>query len=261
MSERHVMPDGNSELTSHERRVVLVLNAADKETIRKGGKWPDLLVDPEVTILYLPNRDARLEQLRRNLEGQGMYARGMYTQSPYDPDVYSTAEDAVVNFSIQKYNILIQLAKLLGAKKVQLEDVRAESSQSDMEGRVQGKFRLNLDLRARRSVKRQVKERLRAVCSFPGRAPDIGAAELLLDRCRLNGDMQLRSLVELRRGDNAASMVNFSFSHSSSSNGVFDAAIRVSGALGKLNIAGASAQVTRKWQRQISVDFETLLSF
>lgn len=249
-------------LPPERRRSVVILDSGARRTIRRDPDLVDLLDDPETQFVSIAPEEA--DDLTELLRTQGLLRLGtLVVQSPYNPDRYVPLDTALEEFTVEKFLLLAQLAKLLGAKKVTFEDARADSSTAQASGETNVKYSaVEVGTSASRKLESSLRQRLKGEHIFPGGAPDVTAAKKFLADKQLAGDPQLASLIELRSGDNALLSREIIFNGTRESSGNVAAALRVRVGLGaKLVLGNLAANAHQSSSGTAEVDVSTRIEF
>jgi hypothetical protein len=187
------------------RRIVLVVTQAELDRCSYDDEGADLLRTPGV---WLVPDSAAHEQLAdpviARLDRAGLMVAGnVLVQMPYDPDVYETADEAPQRAAERKHLIFTELCQLLGSTRVHLEVLNTKSDK--------GEARVDLTgsrpaVTAKGQLEKKTAQALAATMTlddrYVGGAPDIEAAESLLERTRLSSDHLMESLVRARSSGN-----------------------------------------------------------
>jgi len=203
--------------------------AADPQSV-------DLLADVDAMIVPYSaapevNTDAVI-RVRELLERAAQWSVGtLLVKNPYDDDSYEPAVTAIETFTSVKYHALSNVARILGATSVSFVDVRVDQSASKWFAGINATVKIAAgEGDASREVKKKVEESLKGVMTFGGGDPDPKAALAYLSRRRLMGDHQLRSLVDMRTGNNPISSYEMVIDGVKESDGNFRSALKLANA-------------------------------
>ncbi|EHK63377.1 hypothetical protein [Achromobacter arsenitoxydans] len=185
------------------RKAILVLQQHDLEKCAYEPGAAKSLFDEETHILQFPARQqGAVPQALRNIVDAGLDRPGsVLVQSPFDADTYEEASLAPQRFALAKHMYFSTLCMYLGAKEVSVEQIDLRTRTGKSSASVKGD---GLGASADGHVQAEELERFRAQLNlrdeFAGAAPDIPAAEGLLRRTGLLADLNMRTLLEMRRG-------------------------------------------------------------
>ncbi len=184
------------------RKAILVLHEHDIEKCTYEPNAAQALLDEEAYVLPFPlqlHGDAPLAL--RNIVDAGLVRPGsMLVQSPYDSDSYEEAALAPQRFALAKHMYFSRLCMHLGAKEVVVEQIdlttRSGKTSLDVKGERHG-VGGQVGIRTEELEKFRAHMHLRD--EFEGGAANIDAADGLLRRTGLVNDLNLRTLIEMRR--------------------------------------------------------------
>ncbi|EAT08858.1 hypothetical protein SKA58_16808 [Sphingomonas sp. SKA58] len=181
------------------RRVIAVLDQHDIEKCSRTGET-QILNDPQTHILAYPVKREQATKALSNIIDAGLSLPGsILIQSPFDPDEYADAAEAVERFALAKHMLFSNFCQLLGATRVivtQVDVVTSDSVQTITAdgGRLMTKSKLGI----KRAASDSLSSQLSLEDEYKGGTPDLEAAELLLSKHRLAGDSNMRSLLQAR---------------------------------------------------------------
>ena len=187
----------------HCRKIVLVLNQTDIDTLsyKEGGS--DLLLKEGVYILSSSLEDSN--PVVQDLIDSGLVQSGtVLIQSPFDKNRYENSQQAVERFALEKHLIFSELCGLLGARAITVAQIERKNTKDTKT------FSLQSALSMKGSVDIKIEdEELASFCSkltlhdkFQGGSPDVSAAEEHLRQNGLIGDHVLSSLIKQRKKPN-----------------------------------------------------------
>lgn len=184
------------------RRVVIVLSEYDLERCANEDGGAAFLYDDEVYILqFPPPPDSEATPALQNILDSGLARPGtVLLQDPYDSSRYVDSLDAVQRFALAKHMHFSTFCKLLGAKRVQVEQVDLQTSSGQttlsMEGeRLGNHAEIQTDIESVEKLMASM-----SLCAeFKGSAPDLQAAEYLLRDTGLLADPVMYSLFQMKR--------------------------------------------------------------
>jgi len=197
------MSHGTFPTDPSRRKAILVLSEHDVERCAyEPGVARELMID-ETYVLQAPLREQQgcTPALQRLIDARLIQAGTLLIQNPYDCDSYEEATLAPQRFALAKHMYFSMICMHLGAKEVVVDQIHvhtgssvltieAQAERAGSTGQVDGKHEELEKLRAQMH--------LRDV--FEGGAADIEAAEHLLRQTGLSTDLNIRTLIEMRRG-------------------------------------------------------------
>jgi hypothetical protein len=201
-----------------KRRAILVVSETDLTYLRSKAEKDisarKLIKSQETYLLNIDDDEVRETDLLKKLQGDDLIQVGNFLiQSPYHPDSYRTADQALSQFPIEKYVRFTTLCNLLGAQVVVIESFEEKTS----EGITNAKISSNLAVENTKVVEqnnqfsRDAKDILKAILKIktvsPGGEPDVKGAKKFLSDYRLAKDEAMQALIEQRQ--NTRNMVGF----------------------------------------------------
>ncbi len=193
-SNQHVPPNQWS-----RRQGIIILDPDDLDRLYdEGGK--DIIRNREISALITPLD--KNNEVVRNIIDAGLDREGvMLMQNPFYPDRYEEMSKAPQKFALEKYFITSTLCRHLGAKKITIEEIEKRTSSRvqtlKLEGRIAGG---SGGITGQKEELDEVLRKLEMYHEFPGGEPNIKEAEDLLRRTRLIHDVELYTLIEMRKG-------------------------------------------------------------
>ena len=193
-------PDPNN------RKTILILRADD---IIRCGYEPDafhVLRNEEVYVLQFPIVPVSGEMplaLQNILDSRHLVRPGnLLVQNPYDQDNYKVADSALQEFATEKYMYFSTLCMYLGATEVRIEQLDWLTHEGKITftangGRLGGKAGASIDSEEMERFKSQISVKN----TFSGGPVNIPAAESLLRKIGLWADVNMRTLIDLRRSN------------------------------------------------------------
>ena len=184
------------------RKIIMVLKPEEIEALRFDEDGPDLLLNGEVHILSSEISEPDPDVQR--LIDQGLVKSGaVLVQNPFDKNLYQDKPEAVEQFALDKYLRFSELCGLLGAREVEIKQIREKKGKRETTLSVEGGIP-TVGVEGSR-----VSKELELFCSqltlkdeFEGGEPDTEAATELLQRAGLSGDVIMRGLLSMFRGQN-----------------------------------------------------------
>ncbi|MBR2082408.1 MAG: hypothetical protein IJ876_05310 [Elusimicrobiaceae bacterium] len=158
---------------------------------------------PEICVVNLD--DAWGGELFDKISRQALWVPGTtLVQDPYEPELYMPLKEDEVSNSLlesakKRYRALEEVVRKLGAISLRIEETQKRNKEGHVIG--SGNYKI-VDGNAKFDIANQLQESIQTSSTFPGGKPDVQAAQEVLLRYNLAGDNELRSLIELRRGDN-----------------------------------------------------------
>jgi hypothetical protein len=244
------------------RRTVVVLGNRERRALLMSPEGADLIEEPGVRVIVREPGDPPRSALEVLLQDQNLLRAGLLIQSPYQPDRYVDASAALVEFTQERQLKLSEIAQALGATEIKVEEAKDESSA--FEGHARAEMNAEF-LKGGGSVDGSVKGRQRDYHrlhqSFPGSPPDLARAEEILRESGLAGDAQLLALINLRASGNPILEHEVHFSGLREAEGSLRICAHVSEGLGRLRIAGLSAEFAAEYKQARDVNLTTIIRF
>ncbi|MDZ8275721.1 hypothetical protein R2Q81_07125 [Microbacterium aquimaris] len=200
---------------------------------------------------------ARVQQLLVR-SGQ-LVQNALLIKNPYEGETYEGADTAVEAFAAAKYHALANVARLLGATEVKfLEATVGSESATWLATAKLGIAKLGmLDAKASTEVQKKLKAKLAGRMVFPGSAPDTDGASAYALRRNLQGDQQIRDLVDMRTGTNPITHYRMTFSGTRESASNFNAGLKLGAAAVSAGVdLGADFSKTVETFRDIDIEVE-----
>lgn len=178
------------------RQAIILVDPNDVDSL----SGSDLFFNREISVITLPLD--RKNRLARHIIGSGLDRRGvMLMQNPFNPERYVETSQAPQKFALEKYLILTMLCGHLGAKKVTIEEVEKRTRSRTQLHKLAAKASITSGkLTTQQEELDEVLRKLEVEHEFPGAEPNFAEAEALLQRTRLGNDVEMHSLIEMRRG-------------------------------------------------------------
>lgn len=184
------------------RKAILVLGQHDFERCEYDPKGAEALTDDEIFVLPYPVQvDDTTPQALRSILSHNIARPGdLLVQSPFDLDEYAPAALAPERFALDKHMNVSLLCQLLGAKSFRVEQIDLQTSNGKASVELKGaKGPINVSGGVEIEQLDTFKNQMSVDVAFGGSAPNIEAAESLLQRTGLWSDPKLRALVQMRR--------------------------------------------------------------
>ena len=187
----------------HRRKTVLVLNQQDIDALHFEEGGADLLLNEEVYIL--PSSLQESNPAVQDLIDSGLVRPGaILIQNPFDMNMYENLVQAVERFALEKYMHFSKLCMYLGAREVTVDQIEYKNTKGTEIYRFEGSVLMkgSGDGEVKNEEVVSLSNRLTLKNTFTGGKPDVGAARELLKQTGLSGDVNMRSLIDLRRNPN-----------------------------------------------------------
>jgi hypothetical protein len=253
-----------SDLPSAEvRRTVLVIAPDDRRSLLTHPETVDLFENPELAIVeYRPGHPPGSD-LAALLRDQNLLRVGtLAIQSPYQLDRYVDANSAIVEFTEERLLKIAQIAQALGAKELNVEEVRQEDRAARGSARLDVKAEfVHGEASAEAEVEQRLRQHNKLRQTFPGSAPNFTTARAILRTSGLAGDPQLLALITMRDSDNPITEHDVHFSGLREAEGSFKVCARVSEGLGRFRIAGLGAEFAAQYKELKDVSLTTVIRF
>ena len=186
------------------RKIVMVLKPEDKEALRSEG--PDLLLNKEVYILSSEQRELDADVQRLIEQGVLTLTPGtVWVQNPFESEriPYQPEPEAVEQFALAKYLHFSTLCSHLGAREVEIKQIRYKKGERDtslsFEGGIPaGGVGGSVDSKELNSFCSQLS--LKDI--FEGGEPNLEAATKYLQQHRLSNDVGMSGLLDIFRNPN-----------------------------------------------------------
>lgn len=184
------------------RRVILVLRARDYEACEFSREGAALLGDHEAYVLELDRAEDSDSPVLRSLRSHGQLAPGaILIQSPFALDEYVALGHAALSLARTKHMLFSTLCRWLGASEVQVKTLEAKRRRVTVEGKASvGVGGYGGDLAVDQEASDALKAEMHLHDVFVGGEADVAQAEQFLREHHLDQDIELRSLVDMRRG-------------------------------------------------------------
>lgn len=200
------------------RRALLVVTPSERERI-----VTDTLGRQFAATVGLAILDARSDWDSMPIRFSGGDPRPgcLFLQSPFDAGLYVGAEEAHVNFALERHRRFVRLCKILGARRVEVLRVDRLSEQATQQlSGTAGRSGFEVGASAKRVNGEELKRQLTTVDEFQGTPPDFAAARQLLADSGLRDDQEFQGLLELREGANALAQRQYKYTVTRSSKSV-----------------------------------------
>jgi hypothetical protein len=134
--------------SANKRRVIAVLDQHEIDDLSLKGDV-QLLNDPQAYVLAYPVPDGNDPVLNNILDAGLDRPNTILVQSPFDPEKYVDAAEAIDQFALEKHTLLSNLCQLLGATKIsvtqmervtngKVQEFSAEAGRLIASGNIQG---------------------------------------------------------------------------------------------------------------------------
>jgi len=203
-----------------DRRAVVVLEQHEIDRCSRLGET-QLLTAPQTHVLVHPIMPQQGSVAIANIVAAQLDRPGtILVQSPFEPDIYADASEAVEQFALTKHMLFSNFCQALGAEKVsvtQIDTILDRKSQSiKLEGR---KSLVKGELSVGESSSDILESSLSLVDHYGGGSPDLDKAEDFLRAYRLLSDSNMRSLLQARKNsDNPIKKRNLTLDLSTEAN-------------------------------------------
>jgi hypothetical protein len=127
----------------------------------------------------------------------------MFAISPFDNFAYAEMEEARNIISLEKIALTKKFCQLLGAKSLFVKRVKISDKKSgeDISGGI-GYSNIEGKLQSKKAELRNLINRMEFKTKFTGGTSDLESAKKYLEDHRLDSDIHLKSLLEMRKGTN-----------------------------------------------------------
>ena len=184
------------------RKIMMVLKPEDIEALRFDEDGPDLLLNEEVHILS--SQPSKPDPDVQHLIDQGLVKSGaVLVQNPFDKSLYQDKSEAVEQFALDKYLHFSTLCGLLGAREVEIKQIRRKKGKREATLSIEGGVP-KVGVEGSRDSKEleSFRSQLTLKDEFEGGEPEVKAATELLQRTGLSGDANMRGLLNIFQGQN-----------------------------------------------------------
>jgi len=180
--------------------------------------------------------------------------------SPYRDGDYAVLDEATERFGLAKWTAVSTLCGLLGAESLEVKVLQEENSHARREitggG---GRGPISVKATGKSTALDKFEGQMSLVDKFPGGPADIPAARHFLESCGLEGDPEVRSLVEARaHASNPLSRRTVTVDVSRESARTIDAALSV--AVPALLNLSATFDQAKEDQARLKVTFDVVFS-
>jgi hypothetical protein len=197
-----------SEIDADMKMPRSVLVAPDDLYIRLAGDPNSVGLLRDLNAMVVPYtlkpqlNEQQVLAVRERLAAAGQLSRGaLLIKNPYDSSTYVLAERAIETFARAKYDAIANVARLLGAREIHFVEAKIETHTITWVAGIKAKLQgAAADGSTTREVKTRLKTRLEGLITIsdPETAPDDAMA--YIERCNLSGDLELMTLVRMRKG-------------------------------------------------------------
>lgn len=185
--------------SASRRRVIAVLDQHEIDDLSLKGDV-QLLNDPQAHVLAYPLTDSNDPVLNNILDAGLDRPNTILVQSPFDPEKYVDAAEAIDQFALEKHTLLSNFCQLLGAKKISVTQMERVTNGKVQEFSAEaGKLIASGNVQGERTQTDSVSSQINLIDEYPGSEANIEEAELLLRSNRLLGDLNMKSLLQARR--------------------------------------------------------------
>lgn len=192
-----------------KRRLILIANRGELQKIQKDPKYSswgsELLLNEQLYLLSYPVTDTN--DIIKELDNCGLLNPGtLLIQNPYNSLEYTEAVEAFSTFALAKYLHFSYFCNLLGAKRVSIEKIEMKTNEGKIlhSGTLKSPYLSSVggDIEFEKSVWEKINSRMSLNDNFSGSEPDISAATDYLNKYRLQGDLNMKTLLDMRAGPN-----------------------------------------------------------
>lgn len=256
----------NADSKTVRPRTVLVADESLYLRIAQDPENVRLLDDTDAMIVPFRGRpeinEADVNAVRALLDETGrLVPSALLIRNPYEADDYEVAEDAMEAFSIAKYHAFANVSRLLGASEVRFLDARAETEHADWQSKVAALLPAGSgEAEATREVVKKIEDRLSGRLQFEGGPPQPDAARDYLRRSHLLRDPVLRSLVDMRTGENLITAYEFTLSATREATANFSSALQLANA-GPVKALEIGTRFSMMAQSVRNVEIKTEITF
>lgn len=204
----------------------------------------------------------QVEPVRQLLKESDQFAPGVvlikdpFAKAGYVPAVSSA--DALSALASTKYHLLANTVRLLGAREFSFEDVRAEHDATEVAAEVSVKApakAVDVQVSQTTSITNRLRAKLEGKMLFEGGEPDSKAALEHLRLHQLDGDQQMRTLVEMRTGQNLITQYRLTF------NCTRESVLNVKAAASVAKVVGVEANFQMNSTSLSEIEIETTILF
>lgn len=185
-----------------QRGIVLPLTAQDLAVCKSDPESRGMLADDTVAVVALPLEAPPSEgSLLARLSATGQLESGTpLVLDPHRPGTYYAFAEASTQIAASKHQLAVELCQLLGAKSVELDEVRGVTRDAVVTVEVKGNRAkvVSGSVRAQQRDVESLVQRLSTHNTFPGGDPDVEAAKTFLLERGLANDTGLQTLISLR---------------------------------------------------------------
>lgn len=122
-------------------------------------------------------------------------------KNPYDSSTYVFAERAIETFARAKYDAIANVARLLGAREIHFVEAKIETHTTTWVAGIKAKLQVTAaDGSTTKEVKSRLKTRLEGLITISEPETASDEAMAYIERCNLSGDLELMTLVRMRKG-------------------------------------------------------------
>jgi hypothetical protein len=203
-----------------ERKVIVLLEGPEVESIRLNDKTKEKewLSDSrsEICVLKWPLMESQKEhKLISELRNENLLRNeNVLLQNPYDSDKYDLLQpdkedDLYFKNAKHKHACFIEVCRLLGAKRVKMEQKSSKNEHTDIFADMKTKLKMwEIDALGNYGLRKKLQQLFEADSTFPGHPSlkiNFQEVQYYLEKNNLCSDKQLTSLIECRNPRNPLS--------------------------------------------------------
>jgi len=184
------------------RRLIIIMDEVKIESLEFDKVGRNLLNNNEISVIPISNWQNYSESLK--ILGNVRPNPGMLlVLSPYNDFIYSEISESRNLFAIEKMSSTIALCQLLGVKSVVSTNIKIldRDSTKEISFDLQSNSYGSGDLKAKKQDLLYIKNRLQLKANFAGSSPHLDEATVLLKASKLDTDIVLSKLVEMKRNE------------------------------------------------------------
>ena len=179
------------------RKIIVSLKENEKDALAQSEEGIQILDDEEIEIITMSELDEFDSQFEI-LGTERLTPNMMLLLSPYCDNTYVRVDDARSQLAVDKAMMTIRFCSLLGAKSVEVIDIKQVDLERKHEAEINGgKNGVSADVSVNKKSIEKIKNQISTSAIAIGGKPKFEIAEKLLKRNRLNSDPFFKNLFEM----------------------------------------------------------------
>ena len=182
----------------YERRVILFSDEKTLYQLQNDKSNRRFLTNPEIRVISINDSNSFLNQFKI-LGGVLPQNKMMLVLSPFDDATYIEMSEAKNKITLDKLGSTLRLCQLLGAKHIEILNVKIHDKETNqsISANVQD-APVSGNLNSKVNELHDLKNQIKLTTDFDGGDPNYEGAKYFLQQKRLEGDIFLSNLLEMR---------------------------------------------------------------